>query len=439
MSIKELVVCKFTGCNQVYNDPRLLPCGTRTCAAHIEAMVLKSDGIHGDKEAIKCHFCTEIHSFPENGRDFPVDKHIQQLLNMSFSIEHEAAKKSFNAVTQLLDNEDYVIDYFERLEAEILLEKEINIQTMVDHYQTLVEDVHERKARCLSNLKMSKTLDSELEPIKQALKEFDSKLKKDNLAFILKTLDGDQAKWKEVLIECDTLMEKIKSLDSQLAEEVVGDETIGFRPKLIVNLPIQCICGLLDTRKFDSLIVSNYQMENNLTELIKLSDYNFELVHRASRDGFGASHFHTKCDNQSGTLTVIKTTNGCIFGAYASVAWNSTSGYKADPKAFIFSLVNVESTPLLIPIRADDKHAILCKSECGPMFGAGTDIFVWHNSNETNESFSNLGKSYDFTLFKFGRVKAQSFLAGSRNFQTLEIEVFTFREESDEIFSLITL
>ena len=440
MSLKELVVCKFAGCNQVFNDARFLPCGKRTCAAHIEAMTLKNDAIHSDfKEMIKCHFCEQIHIFPEDGKGFPVDEHIPRLLSMSYSIEHEAATKSFTAVTQLLDklveldNEDYVIDYFERLEAEIQLEKEVNVQKMIDHYETLVDDVHERKAQCLANLKTNQTLHSQLEPISQTLKELASKLKGENFDFMLKTLDGDQAKWKEIQIECQTLMDKVKLLDCQLAEAIVGDdEMIGFRPQLVFNLPIHLICGQLDTRKFDSLIISNYQMENDLVDLCKLSDLNFELIYRASRDGFDASSFHAKCDNQPGTMTVIKTTNGCIFGAYASVAWDSTSGYKADRHAFIFSLVNVESTPLLIPIRADDKYAIRCKSEWGPIFGAGSDIFVWNNSNETNESFSNLGKSYDFTLFQSGRVKAQSFLAGSRNFQTLEIEVFTCRDQSED-------
>ena len=33
MNIKDLVVCKFTGCNQIFDDARFLPCGKRTCAA----------------------------------------------------------------------------------------------------------------------------------------------------------------------------------------------------------------------------------------------------------------------------------------------------------------------------------------------------------------------------------------------------------------------
>ena len=81
-------------------------------------------------------------------------------------------------------------------------------------------------------------------------------------------------------------------------------------------------------------------MENNPLELCKLKGKQFKLLYRATRDGFAASSFHAKCDQQPNTLTVIKTTNGFIFGGYTAVAWDSTSRHKIDPNAFIFSLVN---------------------------------------------------------------------------------------------------
>ena len=98
--LKELVVCKFTGCNHVYTDPRFLPCGNRTCAAHIDAMVLKRDDTDEERKTIKCHFCQKIHNFPDDGEEFPVDRYIPLLLDMKHCDEHEAAKKSFNDVTQ---------------------------------------------------------------------------------------------------------------------------------------------------------------------------------------------------------------------------------------------------------------------------------------------------------------------------------------------------
>ena len=150
----------------------------------------------------------------------------------------------------------------------------------------------------------------------------------------------------------------------------------------------------------------------------------FTLLYRASRDGFRASNFHAKCDNQPSTLTIIKTTNGYIFGAYTAVAWDSSNSYKADPNAFIFSLVNVRSTPLLIPVKVRSNHSIYCIATHGPNFGGGHDIHIANNSNTVNASYSNLGCSYDLTLFSYRSTEARSFLAGSYNFQTSEIEVF---------------
>jgi hypothetical protein len=66
----------------------------------------------------------------------------------------------------------------------------------------------------------------------------------------------------------------------------------------------------------------------------------WELIYRASRDGFEGYDFHLKCDKKPNTLVIIKSTNRNIFGGYTEQDWTHTGGYKNDHKAFIFSLVN---------------------------------------------------------------------------------------------------
>ena len=51
---------------------------------------------------IKCH-CKDIHIFPKNGKAFLVDESIPLLFNMTYCKEHDAAKKSLNKLTQLLE------------------------------------------------------------------------------------------------------------------------------------------------------------------------------------------------------------------------------------------------------------------------------------------------------------------------------------------------
>ena len=425
MSITDWVVCKFAGCNQIYNDARILPCGKRTCAAHIDKMMVKFDGMECDRNMLKCHFCEEIHSFPENGKEFPVDDYIPLLLSRSYSGEHEAAKTSFNELTQLLDKlikldqEAYVNDYFERVEADILIEKEVNLQKLHAHYQKLVDEVHERKVKCLHNLKANKQFKSELDAIKQTLIGHESKLNRDIVNFQLKTHDGDVAKWKAIQCQCNTLLSTIRSSSEEINEKIVGDQ----RTKFVPNAHIERSCGRLSDTVVDSAILDNCEMQNDLIKLCNLSGKQFKLLYRATRDGFDAKSFHAKCDNQPNTLTMIKTTKEYVFGGYAAVACDSTSGWKIDPHAFIFSLINATNRPQLIPIKTDGQQGVCCDAAYGPTFG-NYDISIASDSNVSTASFSDLGKSYAFALHPYATVGAQSFLAGSCDFQTAEIEVF---------------
>jgi hypothetical protein len=61
-----------------------------------------------------------------------------------------------------------------------------------------------------------------------------------------------------------------------------------------------------------------------------------ESIFRASKDGFTASAFHSKCDNKGACITLVKGKNGGIFGGYTSVGWSSNGSYGADAAAFLF-------------------------------------------------------------------------------------------------------
>ena len=370
-------------------------------------------------------FCKTFHGNPKNYKGL-----IPQLLSMRYSSEHDAAKKSFNDVTQLLakmlkfNEEDYVIDYFERVEADILVEKEANLQKLVAHYQQLVDDVHARKVKCLHNLKTNKAIESKLDAVKQTLTEHESKLKKDNLDVELKTLDGDEAKWRAIQSECDALSEKANSLGNELNWQIIGDQAVQFVSNTRQTTQIENMCGHLIIRTIDSTILNTYKMQNSLVELCKLSGKQFKLLYRATRDEFEASSFHAKCDHQPNTLTIINTTKGYVFGGYADVAWDSSGTFKTDANAFIFSLENAHCSPQLIQLKAGNKLTLCCNPAYGSVFGGGNDIFISNISNWSSQSYSNLGSSFDFPLYACGTVEAQSFLAGSYHFRTSEIEVF---------------
>ena len=143
------------------------------------------------------------------------------------------------------------------------------------------------------------------------------------------------------------------------------------------------------------------------------SNKKWRLQYKATRDGFGAQNFHSKCDGVSNTLTIIKSTKANIFGGFTEKAWNSVGQYIADPEAFIFSLVNRENRFFKL-MCTNGANAIRCCSFSGPIFGEDHDIHIASDSNSNRNSYSHFGHTY----------KQNSKLAGSRNFQTLEIKVF---------------
>ncbi len=149
----------------------------------------------------------------------------------------------------------------------------------------------------------------------------------------------------------------------------------------------------------------------------------FELVYRASRDGFSASSFHSKCNSIPKSLTIIKTTNNYVFGGYTEAAWYSNGQYTSNDNTFIFSLINKNNAPIKIKCTYPP-YAIYNNPSYGPSFGGGHDLYISDSSNINTSSYSNLGSSYCHPLYASGSIDAQSFLAGSYNFQTVEIEVF---------------
>jgi hypothetical protein len=151
-------------------------------------------------------------------------------------------------------------------------------------------------------------------------------------------------------------------------------------------------------------------------------------LHRGTRDGFGAKDFHSKCDGHSNTLTLLKAQGSkFIFGGFATVSWDGSSGWKSDANAFIFSLTNKDNQPLKMKVDPNKhQYTLYCHSECGPTFG--DDICIADNVNTSMDSYSHLGCTYSHPQYSWGTIKAQSFLAGSNKFQLAEIEVYQKEE-----------
>ena len=89
-----------------------------------------------------------------------------------------------------------------------------------------------------------------------------------------------------------------------------------------------------------------------LTEVL---EGEWRLLFRASRDGFAASEFHSKCDNKGPTVTVVKS-GANIFGGFTEKPWtNSVGGRK-----FLLQLIIIYTSKIYLNELPDAFHALLC-------------------------------------------------------------------------------
>ncbi|EFC39027.1 predicted protein [Naegleria gruberi] len=179
--------------------------------------------------------------------------------------------------------------------------------------------------------------------------------------------------------------------------------------------------GLIGDLSKSTFLTAN-QSKRFIDELLKdVKTRPMKLLYNASKDGFRARSFHSKCDNQGPTVTIIKASSGAIFGGYTSVSWSSAMlDFFPDSKAFLFSLIGPKRDERFKKLIQDGPHSayvnysVYHRSVDHPTFGGGHDIFI---ARGTKKSFTN-----PFTYSNLGK----DYLTGStREFTTLDYEVYS--------------
>ena len=173
---------------------------------------------------------------------------------------------------------------------------------------------------------------------------------------------------------------------------------------------------------FSGSTLLKVEQKKKLNEFYGKSSQQWELIYKASRDGFDANTFHSRCDNKGPTITIIQSNNGYLFGGYTSISWASSGGsYKNDNAAFLFTLTNPHNIPpTKYAIKPDQVgNAVFLFSSYGPTFGGGYDIHIPNGSDSYNSSYHNFPHSYNDTTGK-----GNNTFTGAKNFTTSDIEVF---------------
>ena len=141
------------------------------------------------------------------------------------------------------------------------------------------------------------------------------------------------------------------------------------------------------------------------------------LLFCSLRDGTTAAAFHRHCDRKGPTLTLIKDTDGNVFGGYTAVEWGSAADgtYLNDPAAFLFTVVNPHDDPPALFASKANGYSIDCHSTWGPAFGY--DLCVL---GAFNGSSSYIGIGYANT----SRHDTTTVLTGALRFTPAEVEVW---------------
>jgi hypothetical protein len=199
---------------------------------------------------------------------------------------------------------------------------------------------------------------------------------------------------------------------SKIVDRLVGVCDKTFRSRRFCKLE-----GLKES-KLHSTILSTIPPPLN-----QFSNHQWRLLYRGSRDGFRASNFHSKCDGESRTVTVILTTKDFIFGGFTPIAWDSSNSNRVDnsQQSFLFSVKDSRnSDPRSFPL-VKSSYAIYCYSAYGPIFGGNHDLLVSDCCNENTNSYTNVGYSYRNDT----RLNGNQVFTGEYNFQVKEIEIFS--------------
>ena len=121
-----------------------------------------------------------------------------------------------------------------------------------------------------------------------------------------------------------------------------------------------------------------------------------ELIYRASRDGFHSMNFHSKCDYQGETLSILQTeskTGGIIriFGGYTDIEWKSSGSYiSGNRNSFLFSIRNDGS---IVRIKSKIHEEVYHNLDFLCCFG--NDLSILSCCNKHTRNNSEIGYYYD--------------------------------------------
>ncbi|UJR18057.1 hypothetical protein I4U23_004957 [Adineta vaga] len=226
--------------------------------------------------------------------------------------------------------------------------------------------------------------------------------------------------------QLEILKQKLNELENNVNETHTSLIRCDITPLFIDYASIMVYPTINNFMYGGTLLSTDYQKK--LNEFYGHPEKKWEIIYKATVDGFDAKDFHRCSDNKGPTITVIQSKGeNYLFGGYTEIPWTSDNYYKKDPKAFLFTLRNPHDIkPTKFLIKSNTMYAICHAKSSGPYFGGVVknkehfiDIQIFGNSNKNQDSISAFPSSYIDTTGK-----GETLFTGEKNFMVEEIEVY---------------
>ena len=147
----------------------------------------------------------------------------------------------------------------------------------------------------------------------------------------------------------------------------------------------------------------------------------WSLCYRGTQDGFSSNTFHSKCDQYTKTLSILRDTSGNIFGGYNSGSWAGGGSYQNPGGTWLFSFKNNFKSDWGGNC-AGQNYGTYNHPSYGPTFGGGHDL---HVDSSMKSGYTYFGYSYYCPVGSCGNGNCMNYFSYQYSgWQLNEVEVY---------------
>ena len=157
---------------------------------------------------------------------------------------------------------------------------------------------------------------------------------------------------------------------------------------------------------------------------------NFELLYRATRDGWTLDDITKKLSNKRRTIILIRSDTDNIFGGYVSISWSGSRDWYRDSKSFLMLIKSSKNyPPETFNIKYPVYPYVVYKKDYTHMITIGDyHIRIGQNCNEEDGSYTDAAKdkhSFEGEEVNLYGIPSAYYLNGDiKAFKVREIEAF---------------